>query len=67
MSHDCQNEKPVDIGRLMLHAALNPQTRQLIDKGVFKKMKNTALFINTARGGIVNENDLIAALNGDCR
>ena len=51
----------------MLHAALNPQTRQLIDKGVFKKMKNTALFINTARGGIVNENDLIAALNGDCR
>lgn len=49
-----------------VHASLNPQTKQLIDKGVFKKMKNTALFINTARGRIVNENDLIAALkNGD--
>ncbi|UMY55166.1 MULTISPECIES: NAD(P)-dependent oxidoreductase [Paenibacillus] len=45
-----------------VHTSLNPQTKQLIDKGVFKKMKNTALFINTARGGIVNENDLIAAL-----
>lgn len=45
-----------------VHASLNPQTKQLVDKGVFKKMKNTALFINTARGGIVNENDLIAAL-----
>lgn len=45
-----------------VHASLNPQTKQLIDQEVFKKMKNTALFINTARGGIVNENDLIAAL-----
>ncbi|MGG1550222.1 NAD(P)-dependent oxidoreductase [Paenibacillus ferrarius] len=45
-----------------VHTSLSPQTKQLIDKGVFKKMKNTALFINTARGGIVNENDLIAAL-----
>lgn len=49
-----------------VHASLNPQTKQLIDKEVFKKMKNTALFINTARGGIVNEKDLIDALkNGD--
>jgi len=49
-----------------VHASLNPQTKQLIDKEVFRKMKNTALFINTARGGIVNEKDLIDALkNGD--
>ena len=49
-----------------VHASLNPQTKQLIDKEVFRKMKNTALFINTARGGIVNEKDLIEALkNGD--
>jgi D-3-phosphoglycerate dehydrogenase len=49
-----------------VHTSLNPQTKQLIDKEVFKKMKNTALFINTARGGIVNEKDLIDALkNGD--
>jgi D-3-phosphoglycerate dehydrogenase len=45
-----------------VHASLNPQSQKLIDKEVFKKMKNTALFINTARGGIVNEKDLIDAL-----
>ena len=47
---------------ISVHLSLNQQTKQLIDKAVFKKMKNTALFINTARGGIVNERDLIAAL-----
>ena len=45
-----------------VHVSLNQQTKQLINKEVFKKMKNTALFINTARGGIVNERDLIDAL-----
>ncbi|MFK0524067.1 NAD(P)-dependent oxidoreductase [Paenibacillus illinoisensis] len=49
-----------------VHIPLNQQTKQLINKAVFKKMKNTTLFINTARGGIVNESDLIDALiNGD--
>lgn len=49
-----------------VHIPLNRQTKQLINKAVFKKMKNTTLFINTARGGIVNERDLIVALkNGD--
>lgn len=45
-----------------VHVSLNQQTKHLINKEVFKKMKNTALFINTARGGIVNEGDLIDAL-----
>lgn len=45
-----------------VHVSLNQQTKHLINKEVFKKMKNTALFINTARGGIVNERDLIDAL-----
>lgn len=45
-----------------VHTALNPQTQNLINKEVFRKMKNTALFINTSRGGIVNEKDLIDAL-----
>lgn len=49
-----------------VHLPLNPQTKQLINKTVFQKMKSSALFINTARGGIVNEQDLIEALtNGD--
>lgn len=45
-----------------VHLPLNPQTKQLINSAVFAKMKKTALFINTARGGIVNQNDLIDAL-----
>lgn len=45
-----------------VHVPLNEQTKQLINKAAFKKMKNTTLFINTARGGIVNERDLIDAL-----
>ena len=45
-----------------VHSSLNPESQKLMNKEVFKKMKNTALFINTARGGIVNEGDLIEAL-----
>lgn len=45
-----------------VHVPLTEQTEHLINQEVFKKMKNTALFINTARGGIVNERDLIDAL-----
>ncbi|AIF52911.1 D-isomer specific 2-hydroxyacid dehydrogenase family protein [Pelosinus sp. UFO1] len=45
-----------------IHLPLNQQTKQLINKAVFKKMKKTTLFINTARGGIVNQSDLIDAL-----
>nr|WP_303984974.1 NAD(P)-dependent oxidoreductase [Niallia circulans] len=41
---------------------MNQQTKHLINKAAFRKMKKTALFINTARGGIVHESDLIAAL-----
>lgn len=49
-----------------VHVALNQETKQLINKVIFKKMKHTALFINTARGGVVNERDLIDALkNGE--
>ncbi|MEK4004872.1 hydroxyacid dehydrogenase [Paenibacillus sp. FSL H3-0333] len=49
-----------------VHAPLTEQTKHLMNQEVFKKMKNTAIFINTARGGIVNERDLLDALkNGD--
>ncbi len=49
-----------------LHAALNPRTQRSINKTVFGKMKNTALLINTSRGKIVHEGELIDALkNGE--
>ncbi|MCC6835177.1 MAG: D-glycerate dehydrogenase [Cytophagales bacterium] len=47
---------------LSVHSALTPQTKGLFDKHVFSKMKKTSVFINTARGGIHNETDLIEAL-----
>ncbi|CAG5121892.1 unnamed protein product [Candidula unifasciata] len=42
--------------------ALTDKTRNLFNASAFKKMKNSAVFVNTSRGGIVNQNDLITAL-----
>lgn len=47
---------------LSVHTALTSETKGKFDKSAFAKMKNTAIFINTARGGIHNEEDLIEAL-----
>ena len=44
------------------HCPLNDQSREMFNKNTFAKMKNGAFFINTARGGIVNERDLADAL-----
>ncbi|MDA3880890.1 MAG: D-glycerate dehydrogenase [Prolixibacteraceae bacterium] len=48
---------------LSLHCALNEQTKGLFNQKVFEKMKPSAIFINTARGLIHNEADMIEALN----
>jgi lactate dehydrogenase-like 2-hydroxyacid dehydrogenase len=47
---------------LSVHANLSPSTKGRFNAQAFTKMKPTAIFINTARGGIHNEEDLIAAL-----
>ncbi|MBB5634934.1 lactate dehydrogenase-like 2-hydroxyacid dehydrogenase [Pedobacter cryoconitis] len=47
---------------LTVHTALTPQTEGKFDLGVFKQMKSGSIFINTARGPIHNEHDLIEAL-----
>lgn len=44
------------------HPPLTPQTRGMIDAAFFSRMKPTAYFINTSRGAVVNEADLVAAL-----
>ena len=41
------------------------QKKYLIDKSHFGLMKNTVGFINCARGGVVNEMDLLKALDND--
>jgi glyoxylate reductase len=45
-----------------LHCPLTPQTRHLIDGGALDRMKQDAVLVNTARGPIVDEHALVAAL-----
>lgn len=45
-----------------IHCLLNEQTKGLIHRDLFRRMKPTAYFLNAARGPIVNEADLIEAL-----
>ena len=47
---------------ITVHTPLNETTRYMFNEITFKKMKNTAFFINCARGGIVKEDDLLKAL-----
>ncbi len=45
-----------------LHVPLAPETTRLMDAAAFARMKPGSVFINTARGGLVDEPALIAAL-----
>lgn len=47
---------------ISIHARLTPQTRSMFGAGEFSRMKPTALFINTARGQLVNHRALAEAL-----
>lgn len=48
---------------ISLHCPLMPSTRNLIDLAALRRMKRTAILINTARGGLVDEAALIQALD----
>ncbi|MCI5830256.1 MAG: D-2-hydroxyacid dehydrogenase [Spirochaetia bacterium] len=63
-------ENPVDFSTLLndsdfitLHAPLTDKTREVINKTTLALMKKSAYLINTARGPLVNENDLAEALD----
>ena len=47
---------------ITLHVPANEKTRNIINKEAFKKMKQGVYIINCARGGLVNEQDLLEAL-----
>ena len=51
---------------ITLHAPALPSTTGIFNAEVFKEMKNSAYIINAARGQLIKQDDLIAALkNGD--
>ncbi|MCF6094859.1 hydroxyacid dehydrogenase [Microaerobacter geothermalis] len=48
---------------ISVHLPLTEETRGLINRKYFSLMKPSAYFVNTARGAVVNETDLIEALS----
>jgi glyoxylate reductase len=47
---------------ISIHTNLTPETRHLFDAAAFKKMKPTAVLVNTSRGPVVDEAALAEAL-----
>lgn len=43
---------------ISVHCPLNPESKNMFDEKAFSKMKQGALFVNTARGGVMSETDL---------
>lgn len=50
---------------ITLHCPLDDKNRGMINAQSLKKMKHSAILINTGRGGLINEQDLADALNND--
>ncbi len=48
---------------ISLHMPLNEETHHLFGEASFAKMRSTASIINTARGGLIDEAALLAALD----
>lgn len=48
---------------ITIHVSYNKQSHNLLEDDFFKACKNSAYLINTSRGGIINENSLLTALN----
>ena len=48
---------------LSLHVNLSSETKNQLNAEAFELMKPSSILVNTARGGVVNEADLITALN----
>ncbi|MBL8174857.1 MAG: C-terminal binding protein [Bryobacterales bacterium] len=66
-----KNVASVDLNRLIetsdilsLHAPLVESTRYVINRDTIARMRPGVLLINTSRGALVNEQDLIEALSG---
>jgi len=47
---------------ISIHAPLTPETKHIIDSAALKRMKNTAILVNTARGAVIDTFALAQAL-----
>ena len=47
---------------ISVHVPYTKQTQQLVDMKFLKKMRKSSFLVNTARGGIIKEKDLVSAL-----
>ena len=47
---------------ISLHVHVNDETKHMINKKVLGKLKNNSYIVNTSRGEIVNEKDIVEAL-----
>ena len=48
---------------ISLHCVVTPETKNMFDKETFARMKQGSYIINSARGGLLVEEDLVEALN----
>jgi len=48
---------------VIITTSYTEEMKHLFDQSVFKKMKNSAILINISRGGIINQDDLVEALD----
>ncbi len=48
---------------ISIHVPLLPDTENLLNKSAFMKMKKGVIIVNTARGGIIDENALLEAID----
>lgn len=59
-------ESVLDVADVVsLHTPLVEETRGMMDASAFARMKDSAYLINVARGGLVLEDDLVAALQDE--
>lgn len=69
---EIENVKMVSLDELLsisdivsVHCPLNSESENMFNKETFAKMKRGALFVNTARGGVMVEQDLFDALESE--
>ena len=64
-SRDQLHEAVRELDYFVLLTPYSPETHHIVDAQVLRQMKPGAFLINVARGGVVNEPDLVAALRAN--